>query len=172
VLALKAAFDTSSAVASAVGDIMQIMWEKLVHLSTIAGMTCTMRASVGEIARTRDGAALMPEFLKCNAEIASRSGHVPSDKFMTEYRQLFADRTSPYTASMLRDLDRHGPIEADHIIRFMLDKALAYGIDPTRRPALNKHLFGHDVCAIAAMRAQDGTRAAIVVRARAPVSAF
>src|SRR6201984_1853556 len=36
----------------AVTDIVQRMWEKLVHLSTAAAMTCLMRANVGEIVRT------------------------------------------------------------------------------------------------------------------------
>ncbi len=37
--------------AFAVTDIVQRMWEKLVHLSTAAAMTCLMRANVGEIVR-------------------------------------------------------------------------------------------------------------------------
>jgi 2-dehydropantoate 2-reductase len=144
VLALANAFDGKTAVASAVPDIMQIMWEKLVHLSTIAGMTCLMRASVGEIARTRDGTALMLDFLTRNAEIAVRSGHAPSAKFMTEYQQLCADKTSAYTASMLRDLERHGPIEADHIIGFMLDKALAHGMDANLHRIVYAHLKSYE----------------------------
>ena len=139
VLALKALFDKTSVVAAAVPNIMQIMWEKIVHLSTIAGMTCTMRASVGEIARTRDGAGLMIEFLELNAEIARREGFPPSDKFMEEYRQLFSDAKSTYTASMLRDIERKGPIEADHIIGFMLARAQAHKIDS----ALHRIVFVH-----------------------------
>ncbi len=102
VVQLKEAFDKTSVIASAVPHIMQAMWEKVVHLSTVAGMTCTMRASVGDIARTRDGSELMIELLERNAEIAGREGHRPSDAFLAEYRQLFNDRTSTYTASMLR----------------------------------------------------------------------
>jgi 2-dehydropantoate 2-reductase len=131
VLALKEVFDKSSVVANAVPNIMQVMWEKIVHLATIAGMTCLMRASVGEIARTRDGIALMLDFLKRNADIAERAGYPVSDTFMAEYHQLFSDKNSTYTASMLRDIEKEGPIEADHIIGFMLDKALAFNIDPS-----------------------------------------
>lgn len=129
VLALKAAFDKTSVVAAAVPNILHVMWEKVVHLSTAAGMTCAMRASVGEIARTRLGAALMLDFLERNAEIARREGFPPSDAFMQEYRQLFQNRSSTYTASMLRDILRSGPIEADHVLGFMLDKAIAHKVD-------------------------------------------
>src|SRR5690606_27396479 len=58
VLALKSAFDTAKGVeAEAVPDILQRMWEKMVHLCTAATMTCLMRANVGEIARTPAGNA-------------------------------------------------------------------------------------------------------------------
>ena len=50
---LEALFAAAKGVeAFAVTDIVQRMWEKLVHLSTAAAMTCLMRANVGEIVRT------------------------------------------------------------------------------------------------------------------------
>ncbi len=139
VMALKQAFDRTSVVASAVPNIMQMMWEKIVHLSTVAGMTCAMRASVGDIARTRDGTALMIELLERNAEIARREGYAPSESFMEEYRKLFHDTASPYMASMLRDIERGGPIEADHIFGFLLEKASQHGVDPL----LHRFIFVH-----------------------------
>jgi 2-dehydropantoate 2-reductase len=144
VLALKAAFDRSSAVAAAVPNIISIMWEKIVHLSTIAGMTCLMRANVGEIARTRDGTELMLSFLSRNADIAARAGYPTSDAFMAEYRQLFSDRNSAYTASMLRDIEKEGPIEADHIIGFMLDKAVAHQVDALLHRIVYAHLQSYE----------------------------
>lgn len=139
VLNLKAAFDKTSVVATAVPNIMQVMWEKVVHLSTVAGLTCAMRASVGDIARTNDGTAMLIELLERNAKIAGREGHAPSEEFLAEYCQLFHDKSSPYMASMLRDIERGGPIEADHILGFMLRKARQYGIDPV----LHQFIFVH-----------------------------
>jgi 2-dehydropantoate 2-reductase len=144
VLALKAVFDKTSVDAAAVPNIMQIMWEKIVHLSTIAGMTSTMRASVGEIARTRCGASLMLEFLERNAAIAREEGFTPSDKFMAEYRALFSDPQSKYTASLLRDIERGNAIEAEHIIGFMLDKANAYKVDSTLHRIVYTHLQSYE----------------------------
>ena len=144
VLALKAAFDKTSVVARAVPNIMQIMWEKIVHLATVAGMTCTMRASVGEIARTQDGVALMLEFLERNVQIASRAGYAPSNEFIAEYRQLFADKTSAYTSSMLRDIERQGPIEADHIIGYVLSRAKIFQIDATLHRVVYTHLQSYE----------------------------
>jgi 2-dehydropantoate 2-reductase len=144
VLALKAVFDKTSVLAAAVPNIMQVMWEKIVHLSTIAGMTSTMRASVGEIARTRYGASLMIEFLECNAAIAREEGFTPSDKFMTEYRTLFSDPQSKYTASLLRDIERGNAIETEHIIGFMLDRANAHKVDSSLHRIVFTHLQSYE----------------------------
>jgi len=127
VAAFAAAFGTSAVDAKAVTNIKQAMWEKCVHLSTVAAMTSLMRASIGEIVRG-GGTELMLEALAVNAEIAGREGHAPSDTFRTEYAKMFSDPTIPYGASMLRDIERGGPIESDHIVGFMRDKAKKYGI--------------------------------------------
>ena len=129
-LALKAAFDKTSVVATLVPDIMQKMWEKLVQLATVAGMTASMRANLGEIARTKHGMAVMAAFLERNAAIASAEGFAPSEQLMSEIRPLISSPDSPHAASMMRDVERHGPIEADHIIGFLLERAQARGIDP------------------------------------------
>ncbi len=144
VIELKAAFDKTSVVASAVPNIMQTMWEKVVHLSTVAGMTCTMRASVGEIARTCDGTELMIRLLERNATIAAKEGFAPSEEFLSEYRKLFHDTTSTYTASMLRDIERNGPVEADHILGFMLEKAKQHGVDPSLHEFIYVHLQAYE----------------------------
>jgi len=60
--------------AFAVNDIVQRMWEKLVHLSTAAAMTCLMRANVGEIVRTPNGRELFLDQLQRGAAIAAANG--------------------------------------------------------------------------------------------------
>jgi 2-dehydropantoate 2-reductase len=127
--ALKALFDRTSVVAAAVPNIMAGMWEKLVHLATVAGATAVMRANIGEIARTEEGSALMIELLETNAAVAAGAGFPPSAGFLDEFRALLGDRQAPYTASMLRDMENKSRIEADHILGYMLRQARAYGVD-------------------------------------------
>jgi 2-dehydropantoate 2-reductase len=145
VLALKAAFDKTSVKAAAVPDIDQQMWEKLVHLSSLAAMTCLMRANVGEIARTPDGVGLMHTILARNAEIATRAGFPPPPHFVEQFRTLFADPAATYAASMLRDIERRGPVEADHIVGFMLTLARRYGIDDTLHTIAFTHLKAYEL---------------------------
>jgi 2-dehydropantoate 2-reductase len=108
----------------AVGDIVQRMWEKLVHLSTAAAMTCLMRANVGEIVRTPHGRGLFLDQLRCGARIAAANGHAPSAAFMTSWEETFSQPNSQYSTSMLRDIERGGQTEVEHILGFMLDKAV------------------------------------------------
>jgi len=121
---LEALFAAAKVVeAFAVTDIVQRMWEKLVHLSTAATMTCLMRANVGEIVRTANGRELFLDQLQCGAAIAAANGHAPSDEFMKSWEKTFSQQDSQYSTSMLRDIERGGATEVEHILGFMLNKA-------------------------------------------------
>jgi 2-dehydropantoate 2-reductase len=110
-----------------VADVQQKMWEKLVMLGTLAGMTTLMRTSVGAIA-TNGGAPLAQAMLDTNAEIAARNGYAMPAELLEGYRRFFADTSSPMTASMLRDMEKGGPVEADHIVGHLLGEARRLGI--------------------------------------------
>jgi len=144
VQSLQAAFDNTQVVAAAVPDIMQKMWEKIVHLATIAGMTSAMRANVGEIVRSEEGGALLMEFLERNAEIATREGYPPPAAVMDDLRKMVSNAASGQTASMLRDIENKGRIEADHIVGFMLERARAHKIDPTLHRMIYTHLQAYE----------------------------
>jgi 2-dehydropantoate 2-reductase len=107
----------------AVGDIVQRMWEKLVHLSTAAAMTCLMRANVGEIIRTPHGRQIFLEQLRCGSAIAAANGHAPSTAFIESWTETFSQRDSQYSTSMLRDIERGGQTEVEHVLGFMLERA-------------------------------------------------
>lgn len=129
VVALKALFDQTSVEAKVSGNIQRELWLKLVHLNTVATMTSLMRANVGEIVRAPEGRELFQQVLDTNIEIARREGHMPDEAFIATYRALFSQADSSYEASLLRDLERVNPIEADHILGFMLERCRAHGLD-------------------------------------------
>lgn len=130
VAALAAAFrGTRGVEAKPVADIMQQLWEKLVHLATAASLTCLMRASTGEIAGVPEGAALFLELLETNAEIAAKNGHPPSSAFMKSWRKTYSDASGGYMTSMVRDIERGNRTEVEHVIGFMLREARRHGID-------------------------------------------
>ena len=144
VQALKALLDKTGVEAKISPNILRELWLKLVHLSTVAGMTCLMRANLGEIARTAEGSTLLAAFFDLNARIAARAGHAPDEKFVDTYRALFRQRDSMYEASMLRDLEKGGRIEADHILGFMLEKCREAGLPDSLHLAACTHVKAYE----------------------------
>ncbi len=53
---------------------------------------------------------------------------------------MLSTPSSTLTASMLRDLQNGGPIEADHIVGFMLEKARVHGVDDGMLAVAYAHL--------------------------------
>jgi 2-dehydropantoate 2-reductase len=130
---LEALFETTKGVeAFAVTDIIQRMWEKLVHLSTAASMTCLMRANVGEIVRTPHGREIFLDQLRNGATIAAANGHAPSEAFMRTWEETFSQQDSQYATSMLRDIERGGQTEVEHILGFMLNRPARPTLRATR----------------------------------------
>lgn len=100
--------------------ILLDMWEKWVFLATLAGSTCLMRSAVGDIAAAPGGADFVLRLLdECRA-IAAAEGYPPRDAFLNGIRPMLTAAGSPFTASMLRDIENGAPIEADHIIGDLL----------------------------------------------------
>lgn len=125
-------------------NTMLDMWEKVAFLSTLAGMTCLMRASVGEILATADGRTLMKRYLDSSVAIAAKSGYQPRPQILERYEKVMNSAGSVLTASMLRDLESFGPIEADHVVGFMLGKAREFGIDDTMLSVAYVHLKAYE----------------------------
>jgi 2-dehydropantoate 2-reductase len=121
-------------------NIIHDMWEKLVFLSTLAGMTCLMRGSIGNILATANGKAILRRYLDAAIEIAKREGYPPREKSMTRYEAVINSVGSPITASMLRDIQAGNQVEADHIVGYMLNKAREHGIDDTLMAVAYTHL--------------------------------
>lgn len=121
-------------------NIEQDMWDKFIFLATLAGATCTMRASIGEILSTIAGEAFITGLLgECEA-VAMANNHTPNADQLVGYRNQLTERGSTLTASMLRDIERGSPTEADHIIGDMVRRANAGGISAPLLKLAYSHL--------------------------------
>ena len=128
VLALKAAFDrTADVAAEASPDIRGAMWAKLVFLGTLAAASVLMRANMGEIMASPDGAAWVERLLTRNAAIAAAEGHAIPAEILEAHRAFYRNNPGS-TASMARDLESGGLIEADHILGYLFHGARRAGI--------------------------------------------
>ena len=108
--------------------IAQDLWDKFVFLTTLAGMTCLMRASIGEILSTSSGERLIRQFLEECTLVAEAEGFKPSANALSTYIANLTERGSPFKASMLRDIERGAKIEADHILGDMLARGQRHGL--------------------------------------------
>ncbi|OOG40788.1 2-dehydropantoate 2-reductase [Rhodanobacter sp. C05] len=104
-------------------SILQDMWDKWVFLASLAGITCLMRASVGDIVAAPGGTTITLDLLEECRTVAERSGHAPGDATLQRARSVLTEAGSSLTASMLRDLQHGHAIEADHVIGDMLRRA-------------------------------------------------
>jgi 2-dehydropantoate 2-reductase len=114
--------------------ILQEMWEKWVLIASMAGINCLMRATVGDIVAAgavNFSTAMLDE---CSA-IAAANGHMPSDATRQRSQTMLTTAGSTFAASMLRDIERKAPIEADHIVGDLLQRGAGKADYPLLRIA-------------------------------------
>jgi 2-dehydropantoate 2-reductase len=92
------------------------MWEKWSFLATLAGATCLMRATIGDIVAAPGGLAFIEALMEECRRIAEDAGYAPREKVMQNTRTSLTAEGSAFTASMLRDIENKARIEADHIV--------------------------------------------------------
>lgn len=103
--------------------VVQDMWDKWIFLATLAGITCLMRGSIGEIVAAPGGRAAALALLEECRAVAEAAGHAPDERVLTRARGILGEAGSQLAASMLRDLQQGYPIEADHVVGDMLARA-------------------------------------------------
>lgn len=129
--AFKAVLEKAGIETILAANIAREMWMKLTHLCTLAAMTSLLRANVGEINRTAEGKALFREVFATHCEVATREGHAPDDGYKKFWIDTFTRDNIPAEASLLRDMEKGGAIEGDHILGFMLERVRAHRLADT-----------------------------------------
>ena len=138
------AFAATPVNASISDNVSLDMWEKFVMISSLAGINCLMRGSVGDILAADEGESLIIELLaECEA-VATASGFPPRKQHREQCRAMLTERGSNFSASMRRDLEAGLRTEGDQVLGDMLRRARANGIDaPLLRTAVC-HLQVHE----------------------------
>jgi 2-dehydropantoate 2-reductase len=135
--AIEAAFSGARFQSRLSGTIVQEMWDKWVFIATGAGSTCLLRAAVGDIAAAHATDLVKTLLAEC-AAIAARQGFPVRAEFLQQAAATFTAPGSTLTASMLRDIEGHRRIEADHIIGDLLERA-----GPTTSLSLLRIVYAH-----------------------------
>jgi 2-dehydropantoate 2-reductase len=99
--------------------ILQEMCEKWAFIAAAAGICCLMRGAFGDIAAAGASQLASDMFGECCA-IAAKHGFNPGESAVKRSVGMLTAAGSPIAASMLRDIERGAPIEADHVIGDLL----------------------------------------------------
>lgn len=126
--ALAALFDGCGFDAPAKPNILQDMWDKFAQLAAGAGMTCLMRGSSGDIQNAPGGReAFLTLYAECRS-VAAAAGFASTPSYVEFMIKTMIAPGSPLKASMLRDIERGGPTEGDHVFGDLLARAQALGV--------------------------------------------
>ncbi len=137
--------------ARASDDVMQDMWEKWVVLSTLAGATCLMRGTIGDILAA-GGRETILALLEESRATAASCGRAPRPAFLESATKSLVTDGSPAAASMLRDMEAGRPTEADHVLGDLITRADQHGVATPLLRLAYLHLRTY-----AARRAREGS---------------
>lgn len=102
-------------------QIVQEMWEKWCFIATGAGVTGSMRASIGDVVASGGEGFIVGLLTEC-AQIAQHAGYPIRSEVLQRFQKMLTTPGSKMTASMLRDIERHAPIEVEHVIGDMITR--------------------------------------------------
>ncbi|MEI7430391.1 MAG: 2-dehydropantoate 2-reductase [Betaproteobacteria bacterium] len=125
--------------------IEQAMWGKFVFLTTLAGVTCLFRASIGTILETVAGETFINGLLAECAKIAEANGHGLAEAQLSGFHGQLTEKGAGLMASMLRDIEKGGATEADHILGDMVSRAQAKGVEAPLLRLAYSHLQAYDL---------------------------
>jgi len=117
--AVQAALDNANFSALLRPNILQRMWDKWGFLATAAGITCLMRATIGDIAAA-DPTIALRLYAECTS-IATAEGYAPAAHVVERESMRLSLPGSLFTASMLRDLEDGAPVEGQQILGDLLE---------------------------------------------------
>jgi 2-dehydropantoate 2-reductase len=124
-------------------DILQAMWEKWCFIATSAGITCLMRAAIGDILAAGYGDLPMQLFRE-NTSIAAAEGFPAGADLIGRAETMFRQEGSTFKASMLRDIEAGNPIEAQQIVGDLLERGRAKGVATPLLELVHAHLRSYE----------------------------
>jgi 2-dehydropantoate 2-reductase len=143
--ALEAWFKAAGFNGRASDVVMQDMWEKFVQLGLGAGITCLMRASIGDILAAPGGREAMFQLFDECCAVATAAGFTPRPAFIEFDTTLITTVGSPLKWSMLRDIERGSTTEGEHILGDMVARARSLGVETPILNLARTHVAAYEI---------------------------
>ena len=121
------------------------MWNKFVFWAALAGATCTLRANIGIIVQTTSGEAFVTGLIGECAHVAEAAGHALTVSQLATCRSLLTESGSVLAASMLRDIERGGPTEAEFTLGDLIARARTADIDTRSLRLAYSHMQAYEI---------------------------
>jgi 2-dehydropantoate 2-reductase len=131
---LATTFDGAGFEFSTSSGIEDVMWQKWVFISTVNAITCLARGAIGEVLAVPGGARLATEILAEAAAVAAAAGHPVPDAALAATTSTITREGSAFVPSMYRDLSDGLPVEVEHVLGDLVERAARFGVST---PLLN-----------------------------------
>lgn len=110
-------------------DVRATMWQKWVFLASGGAVTSLHDGAVGEIVATPTGALSALRIIDEVAAVATAEGYPPTTRALENVRSSLTEPGSSFTTSLFRDLRQGLPVENEHILGDLVERAVRRGID-------------------------------------------
>jgi 2-dehydropantoate 2-reductase len=125
--------------------VMHNMWEKFAQLGLGAGITCLMRASIGDILEAPGGREAMFALYEECRSVAAAAGFPPRPAMVEFAHRLITTTGSPLKWSMLRDIERGSITEGEHILGDMAGRARRLGVATPILDLARTHVAAYEI---------------------------
>ncbi len=126
--AVTALLASAGADAEAHADIRPILWDKLLFISSVSGITCVTRSSLGPIMATPAARELLVQALDEARRVANAGGVALDQTNVDAALDLCVNLGSDFKTSMLRDLERGRRLEVNALSGAIVRAAHRSGI--------------------------------------------
>ncbi|MDP8924718.1 MAG: 2-dehydropantoate 2-reductase [Chloroflexota bacterium] len=99
----------------ATADIQRSLWEKLMLLAPLAGLTSATNLPSGKVRAAREGKALYLTMMREVMAVGRSSGVNLPDESYTSVEQFFLNLPDTHTTSMQRDFEAQRRVELEHL---------------------------------------------------------
>jgi 2-dehydropantoate 2-reductase len=128
-------------------NILAHLWEKFAFMAAGASLTCLMRASVGNIVATPEGARVARQMIGECAAIAGAAGYPVREKAGKFTEEVLTAPGSPFKASMLRDIEAGRRLEVNHLVGDLLRRGRELGQPVQLLEIALAHLLAYELTA-------------------------
>jgi 2-dehydropantoate 2-reductase len=110
-------------------NIQRDMWHKYMFITILSGMTTLMNSSVGPIRDAENGLELTRQLAEEVASVMRAAGAPIAEDIVDKQMDVFLKQGYHMKSSMLRDMEKGMPVEADHLQGYLLSLAERYGLN-------------------------------------------